>query len=192
MKRTLLFTLALSFACCSHTTYTQGIPNLVQVRSNVWRSGQPETSAEWSFLRETMCAGRKVCLAHDLKLDFESEGSDDGARLAGFDVHALGIEPRTDPSGAIAAVAEVFELPAKDVVAEIYRQINTIPEIDNGVDVYLFHCKNGHDRTGWGVGSERRMREHWSAEKAWKEMWRRGYHRGLVGLDRQFWEKTPN
>ena len=194
MKNTKILFLSivvLSLLACSHNNYTRGIPNLVQVRSNVWRSGQPTTLDQWVFLSQMVCVDRKTCQLHDVKLNFESEGSDDDARLAGFDVHVLSIEPRTDFSGIISAIKEVFELPAQDVVAEIYRQINLIPEVDNGIDVWLVHCKNGHDRTGWAIGSERRMREHWTAAQAWKEMWKRGYHRGLIGLDRQFWERTP-
>ena len=178
-----LFLLALLLGCAT-TTIDHGVPNLVQVRPNVYRSGQP-TDEGWRYLRGLFGSRQ----AHVLKLNFADEGSDDFARTLGFDIHSLGIEPRTNPDGAIHAVAEVFERPASDVWSEVERQILTIPKIDDG-QIWLIHCVNGHDRTGLAVGHVRVMIEGWSKRDAWKEMIARGYHPELVGLDRQ-WGMLP-
>ena len=188
MKHILIFSLALALLpWCAHTTYTAGIPNLVQVRSNVWRSGQPTTRAEWRYLRD-LAPGRKW---HVLKLNYADEsidGNDEGAWLEGFDVHVLSIRPRTNPNSAVQAIEDVVEMPASDVVNEIERQVMTIPATDDGRDAWLVHCKNGHDRTGLVVGMIRLRVDHWSKKRAWDEMLARGFHPELVGLVRQ-WEK---
>ena len=77
---------------CSATTSTHGVPNLVQVRADVWRSGQPTTLEQWQYLYG-------LGIRHSIKLDFDDEGTDDDARLASIEVRTLGIEPRVDPNG---------------------------------------------------------------------------------------------
>jgi hypothetical protein len=158
-----------------------GVPNLAMVRPNVYRSGQP-TAEGWDYLR-TLFTGRRV---HVLKLNFESEGSDNGARIAGFDVRTLSIEPRTNPDGLAHAVAEIFQQPPADVWAEIMRQIRSIPKVA-GNDIWLVHCVNGWDRTGLVCGHIRRIVDEWSKEAAFNEMLERGFHPAFVGLVRQ-WE----
>ena len=176
--------LALVALACSATSYTHGIPNLVQVRADVWRSGQPVALDQWQYLHS-------LGVRHSLKLDFDDEGTDDLARVAGIDVYPLGIEPRTDPDGLIPAIAEVFERPAADRIAALKLAIHEIKT--GGKGGWLIHCKNGHDRTGLAVGFVRVIVDGWTKPQAWKEMLARGFHPELVGLLREWWaeEKTP-
>ena len=157
-----------------------GVPNLQYVRANVYRSGQP-TAEGWDYLR-TLFDGKRVRV---LKLNFDDEGSDEPARLMGWDVRELGIEPRTNPGGLIHAVGEVFEKPAHDVWAEIEQQILLM---DVTGETYLIHCVNGHDRTGLACGHVRVLLDGWTKEAAHAEMLQLGFHLEMVGLDRQ-WEE---
>lgn len=169
---------------CSITTYTHGVPNLVQVRPDVYRSGQPISLDQWRYLAS-------LGVRHSIKLDFDDEGTDDLSRLAGIDVYPLGIEPRTNPDGLIPAVAEVFERPAADRIAALKLAIHEIQA--GGKGGWLIHCKNGHDRTGLAVGFVRVIVDGWSKAQAWHEMLAHGFHPELVGLLREWWaeEKTP-
>ena len=75
----LLAGMLLALVCaCSTMIYTHGVPNLIQVRPDVWRSGQPVSLDQWQYLAS-------LGVRHSLKLDFDSEGTDDLARLAGID-----------------------------------------------------------------------------------------------------------
>ena len=159
-----------------------GVPNLQFVRNNVYRSGQP-TAEGWDYLR-TLFDGKRVRV---LKLNFDDEGSDEPARAMGWDVRELGIEPRTNPSGIIGAVDEVFEKPDQSIWAEIEQQILLI---DATGETYLIHCVNGHDRTGLVCGHIRVLLDKWRKAEAHAEMVALGFHIELVGLDRQ-WEALP-
>ena len=169
---------------CSSTIYTHGIPNLVQVRAAVWRSGQPTSLDQWQYLYG-------LGVRHSIKLDFDDEGTDDLARVAGIEVRMLGIEPRVDPDGLIPAIAEVIERPAADHIAAIKAAVQEIKA--DGQSGWLIHCKNGHDRTGLVVGFVRIAVDGWTKAQAWHEMLARGFHPELIGLLREWWaeEKTP-
>lgn len=182
MKK-ILFVLSLAIAAlaCSHNKIVNGVPNLVQVRSNVWRAGQP-TVEGWRYLVQVF--GPKT--VHVIKLDFESEGSDAYAASLGFDVHSLGIDPRTNPDGLTTAVEEVFKRPTAITWREVVRLIGTIPSVDDGRQVWLFHCVNGHDRTGLAIGHVRVIVDGWTKKEAWKEMLAHGYHSELIGLDEEW------
>ena len=184
MKRFILLASLLLSASCA-TTPRSDLPHLRQVRPNVWAGGQP-TPAGFRQLA-TAFEGRKV---HVIKLNFPTEGSDDAARLLGWDVHELGIEPRTDFKGIVAAGVEVFALPDQKVWASVVEQILLIPAVDNGKDVWFGHCVNGNDRTNEFVGHVRVLVDRWTKDAAFDEMVSQGFHWQLVGLDRQ-WAKLP-
>ena len=180
MRRVRLWLLSmLVFVSCATNRYTHGIPNLVQVRPDVWRSGQPTTIEQWTYLRS-------LGIRHSIKLDFESEGTDDLANLSGIEVHPVGIEPRTNSDGLIDALVDVFERPAQDRMVEIKRLVNEIGKTQVASGGWLIHCKNGHDRTGMTVGFVRVIVDKWDKKKAYDEMLARGFHPELIGLLREW------
>jgi len=67
--------LFISLFGCSPTIYTRGVPNLVQVGPGLWRSGQPTTIDSWNYLKS-------LGINHIVKLNFDSEGSDDEATMS--------------------------------------------------------------------------------------------------------------
>ena len=153
---------------------------MVQVRSDVWRSGQPTTLEQWQYLHDVLGVRQSI------KLNFDSEGTDDLARLAGIDVYPVGIEPRTDANGLIPAIVDVIERPAKDRVEELKRIIGEIKVANGSRGVWLVHCKNGHDRTGLAVGFIRVLVDQWTKKQAYEEMLARGFHPELLGLLREW------
>lgn len=172
MKRLWLWLLAL--VGCTPTVYTNGVPNLAEVSPGLYRSGQPATPEAWGYLQSL---GIKTVV----KLNFEpTEGSDDGARALGMDVHVLSIQPEGDQD-IWDDIAGTFVKPNAGMLAEAVRLMRTGTP-DNAV---LVHCTHGQDRTGLAVGMYRRQLG-WSKDAAWNEMVSRGYHPELVGLT-SFW-----
>lgn len=162
----------LLLVCCSPTTYTHGVPNLVQVRFGLWRSGQVKSVEDWLYLKSL---GVRVVV----KLNFSSEGSDDGARTIGLDVRELGIQPAGD-SDMFDAITNTFVHPDESRLAEAERVIAS----GGGV---LVHCTHGQDRTGLVIGRERVLFEHWSKDDAYQEMLANNFHAALHGLH-ESWE----
>jgi hypothetical protein len=183
MRKLLLFLVLVLSASCATTA--QDIPHLRQVRANVWAAGQPTPSGFRALAKRF--EGKAV---HVIKLNFASEGPDDEARLLGWDVHELGIIPRTDYKGVVQAAEEVFELPDQQTWAGVVSEIRKIPAADDGREVWLFHCVNGNDRTNEAIGHVRVIIDHWPKDNAFDEMLSQGFHWELVGLYRQ-WKKLP-
>lgn len=166
---------------CSTTTYNKGVPNLVQVDTCVWRSGQPTTSAQWNTLKG-------LGISHVAKLNFETEGSDDGARAIGIDVHEFGIEPRGDLD-IISDLTHTLIHPDPTVVAAADSYIgsffpssgeNTSSTCPSGV--LLVHCTHGQDRTGFEIGRYRVLKYHWTKAAAFSEMQANNFHTSLHGI----------
>ena len=164
---------------CSQTTYNMGVPNLVQVDACVWRSGQPTTTAQWQTLKG-------LGISHIAKMNFEAEGSDDGARAIGIDVHEFGIEPRGDLD-IISDITHTFIHPDPTVVdaADSYigsffptnGEESTCP---NGI--LLVHCTHGQDRTGFELGRYRVRMYRWTKDRAFAEMLANNFHTSLHGI----------
>jgi tyrosine-protein phosphatase SIW14 len=152
---------------CSPTNYTNGVPNLVQVHSELWRSGQPTTDVQWQYLYS-------LGIRHVVKLNFNSEGSDDGATKAGLDVHVLSIQPEGDKD-IWSNITNTF--------VELISQAEAIIASGGGV---LVHCTHGQDRTGLVISISRLLYDGWTKEQAWNEMLDRGFHPELLGLV-SFW-----
>jgi protein tyrosine/serine phosphatase len=169
--RLLLLSLVLLVGC-SHTVYVNGIPNLVQVEPGLWRSGQPTTLEQWRYLQSLGI--RKV-----VKLNFESEGSDDGAVALGMTVYNLSIQPQGD--------LDWFDNVANAYVRPDVTKLQQADEITKLHDGVLVHCTHGQDRTGESIGRHRVLVDHWSAEDAYAEMLRLGFHPMLHGLH-EAWE----
>jgi tyrosine-protein phosphatase SIW14 len=172
------FYVLLAFICtlcdcgCSPTVYVHGIPNLAQVRNGLWRSGQPSTSADWEYLKS-------LGINYVVKLNFESEGSDNGAVAAGMTVHYLGIEP-SGGNGIFADIKHTFELPDERMLLKA----ETVIQAGGGV---LVHCTHGQDRTGTVIGRSRVVDDHWLKSQAYTEMLNNNFHPSLRGLQ-EAWE----
>ncbi len=172
---------ALGFAgCASQSSLDHGVPNLVEVRPDVWRSGQPRLPSAWEYLS-------KLGVRHCLKLDFADEGTDDAAAVAGIEVVYLPIEPTTK-AGFLDQVEDVFAKPDAAALAKIEEVLRRIRDARGAEGAWLIHCFNGHDRTGLVIGMLRVIADGWDKHHAWSEMLDRGYHPELVGLDRAFHE----
>ena len=182
MRRTATIALVLlALAACSHTTYTRGVLNWACVTPHVCHSGQPTTLAAWREGRGMLCAGRNPCRVHVVKLDRESEGSDDVARALGFDVLDVSMHPYTD---AFPYVTEVFRAPEPDKVREAEALVTSIPEDVHGADVYWVHCVHGWDRTERFVWEYLYRRRGWTWEGARAYAVAHGYHRFYYELSK--------
>lgn len=152
---------------CSPTVYTQNVPNLVQVRAGLWRSGQPTTPEQWAYLRS-------LGITDVVKLNFATEGSSDGAITAGMVLHTLSIEPAGDVD-AFDAFLNTFTHPDPQILNEAERVIEQSL-------VTLVHCTHGQDRTGLIIGRERVLWEGWTKDAAYSEMLANHFHPLLHGL----------
>lgn len=158
---------------CTPTVYVHGIPNLTQVKAGLWRSGQPTTLEQWRYIRS-------LGITRVVKLNFPSEGSDDGAVIAGMVVHVRSIQPEGDRD-LLDNIAGTFVQPVTFMLGEIERAI----ELGGGV---LVHCTHGQDRTGLAIGRHRVIFDKWSKDDAYAEMLAHHFHPSLHGLH-ESWEQ---
>lgn len=149
----------------SPMNYTDDVPNLEQVDPGVWRSGEPRSAAGWAYLKSL---GIKTVV----KLNYDTEGSDQAAIDAGLTVVYLPIPPEND-------LPSVFEKPNSDTIQKAVEQLAK----GGGV---LVHCTHGQDRTGIVVGIYRVVHDGWTKDAAWTEMVNHNFHQELVGL-MEFW-----
>lgn len=155
--------------CTANTWHMQGIPNLASVRPGVYRSGQPTMLEQWRFL-----AG--LGIRHVIKLNEIAEGSDDGARELGMQVHYVPIPPST------LRWESVLEEPSPEAMARLRWLAELIREAPG--EGWLVHCQNGHDRTGLVVMLVRIVVDGWTPGQAYEEARRWGYHHQVPGLDK--------
>lgn len=139
-----------------------GIRNFKQVAPGVYRGGQPETAAQWQYIR-------KLGLTNDVKLNDGEEFSDRGALDAGMTLYYYPIDTFTQLVTGPSATQ------MSNVVAVIKR---------GGT---YFHCERGQDRTGLAAGLFR-LDQGWPKERAYSEMLTNGFHPTLMGL-KKFWDK---
>lgn len=163
-------------ACSSGVQVSAKVPNLYQVKPGLWRSGQPTTAAQWAELKA-------MGISRVIKLNFATEGSDDGARAAGLIVHELPIQPDGD-TDKLDAIRNVFIRPDPAKLAEAQRILRTEP---GGI---LVHCTHGQDRTGFVIGQSRMLIDGWPKQRAYAEMLEYGFHPILHGLH-EAWEEIP-
>ena len=169
---------ALAIGACSPMVYVHGIPNLAQVDTNVWRSGQITTPEGWAYLKQ-LAAGRRV---HVLKLNFDHEGSDALALASGIDVHVLAIQPKGDQD-MWDDIHAAFTQPDPNVV----REAEALLASATRNDVWLVHCTHGQDRTGYVIGQHRVLHDGWTKAAAYKEMLAHHFHPELHGVH-EAWE----
>jgi hypothetical protein len=179
-----LLALFSNLACSANVPAPAKIPNLsnlYQVKPGLWRSGQPTTAEQWAQLKAM--GVRRV-----IKLNFGTEGSDDGARAAGLIVHELSIQPDGD-TDIFDAIGNVFQRPDPARLAEA-QSILGLDWVRGGI---LVHCTHGQDRTGFVLGQYRVLVDGWSKSRAYGEMLQYGFHPLLHGLQEAWedWKGTP-
>jgi len=167
-------TTILIFFGCSPTVYNHGVPNLVKVDSGLWRSGQPTTIEQWQTLKN-------LGITQVIKLNFESEGSDEGAVTVGMSVTTMSIQPEGDQD-AWDNIKTTFVEPDPTILGDIEVQIETR---EGGI---LVHCTHGQDRTGLVIGRYRVLHDNWTKDAAYTEMLANNFHPLLHGLH-ESWEK---
>jgi hypothetical protein len=182
MKCLQLVACVIGFAAgCSPTSYQHGVPNLTQVDTNVWRSGQITTQEGWAYIAK-IAAGRHV---HIIKLNFDSEGSDALAIQRGFDIVALSIEPRGDQD-VWDDLRSAYTTPDSRVVTQIDTLLSSAASSPQ--DFYLVHCTHGQDRTGYIIGRHRVLHDGWTKSRAYVEMLDHHFHAALHGVH-EAWEQ---
>ena len=172
---------------CSPMVYTHGVPNLAAVHENIYRSGQITTQEGWDYIA-SLAHGRKV---HVVKLNFNSEGSDELAVKMGFDVHVLAVQPEGDQS-IWDDVASVFKGPDQkllDAGDEVLGECLIHPDTDFCVG----HCTHGQDRTGDLFGQFRVKHDGWTKDRAYQEMLDHHFHPELHGVHESWenWQPPP-
>ncbi len=149
--------------------------SVAQVRPGVFRSRQPATREEWLALR-------KLGIRHVIKLNFESEASDNIGRRLYFDVRYMPIQPEGDKD-LFDNIKNTFVRPLDSTLDQIQAMLDAAT-VD---DAWLVHCTHGQDRTGLAVGRDRVLHSGWSKDTAYAEMLTNGFHPLLRGL-REYWE----
>lgn len=134
-----------------------GIPNLAAVSDGVFRGGQPNPDG-WVWLKD-----QGVC--DIIKLNTQSEGSDNPATALGLSVHYFGIP----------WWRQTFWRPAQ------WALVAAVQIIKHRSAPVFVHCEHGEDRTGLLIGCFR-LSQGWTKSKAYAEMLERGFHPELQGL----------
>ena len=137
-----------------------GIPNFLVVAPNIFRGGQP-TDDGWAFLR-------KAGVTRVIKLNLESEGSEDGARKLGMEI-----------------IYKPIDLDEQLLFRPKYDDVSVAAHAM--VPRTFIHCTHGEDRTGLVVACYRVWVEGWEKKVAEAEMKQHGFHPELLGLE-LFWE----
>jgi hypothetical protein len=163
--------LGIATSACSPMVYTKGVPNLapVDVGKNIWRSGQIALPEGWQTVKA-------MGIQRIVKLNFEEEGTDQGAKDLGIEVVYLPIEPREN---LLATVIPPDSMNIELALEEL-RKPNT-----------LVHCTHGQDRTGLTVGAMRVRVYGWKKSRAWKEMMDNHFHWELPGLMEWWMDLQP-
>jgi protein tyrosine/serine phosphatase len=168
------------FCSCSAMGYLNGVPNLGRVdtlpgsQRNLWRGGQP-LDAGWQWLWDH--GVRTV-----VKLDYEAEGSDAGARRRGMSVVYLPMHPAEENS-VFKDAAEGLKGPTQEELRAAVKAI--LDGLQRG-GVFV-HCLHGADRTGLTVAVLRVLVDRWPKSYARHEMLTYGFHAVLIGAD-DAWE----
>jgi hypothetical protein len=161
--------------------YTQGVPNLAQVDANIWRGGQISSQEGWDAIQH-LAGNRHV---HIIKLNFDTEGSDDLARKMGFDVLYVPVEPQGDQS-LWDDLLSVWKGPDPEKI-ERAEELLALCKANPTTDFCYGHCTHGQDRTGFLFGKHRVLHDAWTKDAAYKEMLEHHFHPELHGVH-EAWE----
>lgn len=162
--------------------YVHGVPNLSMVEPNIYRSGQITTNEGWDYIAK-LANGRTV---HVIKLNFDTEGSDELAVKRGFDVKVLAIQPEGDQS-VWDDFRSVWATPDPLKVDTALAQL-AFCKSHPDTDFCLGHCTHGQDRTGYVFGKHRVLNDHWTKAAAYTEMLTHHFHPELHGVH-EAWEQ---
>ncbi len=156
--------LALLTGCQSPSISINGIHELspINIAAGQWRGGQPDTNG-WQFLKSQGVTRR-------LKLNLESEGSDDAARAEGFQIRYSPI--------TLAQQLGLKAIPKAQIQADVEWMME---------GNCFVGCEHGEDRTGLVVACYRVMVEGWSKRQARAEMRSHHFHPWLLGLTFFWW-----
>ncbi len=151
-------------------------PNLHYVGSGLWRSGQPTTPTQWR-------AVRSLGVVVVVKLNFDSEGSDELAKAYGMTVVSLPVQPAGDvnPVEALGNVFHPVDESRLELVDALLAQASPTHRM-------LVHCTHGQDRTGLAVARYRVLGERWTPRRAWDEAMVHGFHPELLQLTRSWFD----
>lgn len=144
-----------------HSVVIDGVPNLSEVSSGVWRGGQP-TIAGWSHLKN-------IGVTNVIKLNPEEEASDKDAYVFGMQIRYL-------------PVSLMQQLGMSTIPKDYFHE--AISSVHPGTYI---HCYHGQDRTGLFVAMYRVQRDGWTKHFAQSEMEQMGFHEELRGLA-HYWE----
>ncbi len=164
---------------CSPMQMTHGVPNFERVSAGVLRGGEPNAEG-WKWLKEEQGVSTVV------KLNYESEGSDQRATNLGLNVIVSSIQPAgldgMSPAALVKAVSETRVVPSDESIANAVRAM-----ISSKGTVYV-HCTHGQDRTGLVVGVYRVLHDGRGKDESYQEMLSHHFHPELHGLH-EFWER---
>lgn len=150
-------------AGCVTRPVVNGIPNFAEVKSGIYRGGQPNQQG-WQFLRS-------LGVTNVIKLNGETAETSPDEMIVRF----IPLPPET--------ILDVFQKPRSNDVA---RAVHLMQREGTYV-----HCEYGRDRTGLVVGCYRIWVNSWSESAAAREMSDMGYRWSLPGLT-AFWKSvTP-
>src|SRR5207245_2697948 len=143
------------------------------------RGGQPSAEG-WKWLQEEKGVTAVV------KLNYESEGSEEEARRLGLRVMVNSMQPAgldgKGPEAILRAARETQVVPSDESIANAVRAMLA----HKGV-VYV-HCSHGQDRTGLVVGVYRVLHDGLTKDDAYREMLHNNFHAALHGLH-EFWQR---
>lgn len=159
-----LFIALLALCGCSAIKPSSAPPNFRLISGTVYRGGQPTSPEQWRYLKSL---GVKTVV----KLNFDSEGSDDAAEVLGLRVVKFEAPPSTVLDWTDAMSVE---------------QLNRVVETMSAGHCFV-HCTHGKDRTGLACMAYRVKVNGWTRGRAWLEAKDLGYHGLFLGLD-ETWE----
>lgn len=142
-------------------THPAGVPNLLQVDADVYRSGHPNAAGYDQYAN----------LGIKSVVSLEEYHAADGASDA---------ERRLAETHGMAFAWVPMSGSAKPELAQIEAALAQIEGLPKPV---LVHCRYGHDRTGIVVGAYRITHDGWTADAAIKEMRDLGHMQALYWWD---------
>lgn len=149
-----------------------GTPNLDRVLPRIWRSGQPPSLAAWIELEGVVAPQDEAVTI--IKLNFESEGSDSGARAIQWAVEDCAMDPRGD---------EPWTVVVKPDRGIVEKAIGCVIDAWHRGRIVVVHCTHGRDRTSLCCAILKMRLLNWTKEQAIEDMLQHGYRWELLGLD---------
>lgn len=167
MKIQFFFFSALIIALSATTWAADDLPAFREVGPGVLRSGRP-----------TEKGLKDLKTKYGLKTIINLEDSASNVKKESGWAKNLGIEYNSFPTSSWSRPDDA----KVNQILELLRDQTRYP--------ILIHCKHGEDRTGMMIGLHRVETESWTAQAAYDEMLKLGFHKSLRELDNYFKERT--